>query len=61
MASFVISRLPPSCWVSPMAELNRLMIEKAALEALSDRVQYLVLGGGKILNESNISTNTNSR
>jgi hypothetical protein len=32
------------------------MIEKAALEALPDGEQAILLGAGKILNELNIST-----
>jgi hypothetical protein len=39
-----------------MARLHRLLIEKSALEALPDRELSILLGGGKILNEMNVST-----
>jgi len=39
-----------------VSKLNRFTIEKAALEALPDRELSILLGGGKILNELNIST-----
>lgn len=39
-----------------IGQLHRFMIEKVALEALPDGELSILLGGGKILNELNIST-----
>lgn len=39
-----------------MAELHRFLIEKVALQALSDKELSILLGGGKLLNELNFST-----
>lgn len=40
-----------------MSNLYRFMIDKPTLEALPDRERSILLGGGKLLNEMNISTN----
>ena len=39
-----------------MAKLDRFMIEKAVLQALPEGELDILLGGGKILNELNMST-----